>query len=362
MQSKKKRTRGLRLRGGIWHIQKVIYGEPVHESTHTGDIVEAERYLARRTEQIRNTLVYGARTDHSLDEAAARYLTDHKDERGIERSAYALTRIVEWFGETPVAKINGETLRPYLDARSGGKLGRAVRPGTLIREMAALKAVLRCAATIWRNENGTTWLERIPDIPSIRNAPRCPRPIDWDEQSRLLQALPDYLATLALFAVNTGCRDQEACGLRWEWEHELHGRSAFVIPGHATKNGESKIVPLNSIAQSIVDTERGKSDEWVFTLRGDRISRMNNRAWRLARVEAGLPDVRVHDLRHAFAVRLRAADVAHEDIQDLLGHKKQTVTQHYATATVDRLFSCVDKLTATTTRPAVLLRRVRSAA
>jgi integrase len=34
---------------------------------------------------------------------------------------------------------------------------------------------------------------------------------------------------------------------------------------------------------------------------------MNNNGWRAARKEAGLPLVRIHDLRHAFACRLRAA-------------------------------------------------------
>lgn len=203
MQTKKKGTRGLRYRGGVWHIQKVIYGQRIHESTRTGDLIEAERYLACRTEQIRKAIVYGERCDHSIDEAAARYLLDNQDQRGIERTAYALTRLVEWFGDTPISKINGETLRPYLD----GRFGRRVRSGTLIREMAALKAVLRQAAAAWRNDNGTTWLERTLDFPAIANAPRTPRPIDWEEQARLFQELPGYLARMALFAVNTGCRD-----------------------------------------------------------------------------------------------------------------------------------------------------------
>ena len=38
---------------------------------------------------------------------------------------------------------------------------------------------------------------------------------------------------MALFKVNTGCRDQEVCGLRWEWEvavPELE-TTVFLIPG-----------------------------------------------------------------------------------------------------------------------------------
>ena len=48
---------------------------------------------------------------------------------------------------------------------------------------------------------------------------------------------------------------------------------------------------------------------------------MLNTAWMKARVRAGLPHVRVHDLKHTFGRRLRAEGVSFEDRQDLLGHK-----------------------------------------
>lgn len=48
---------------------------------------------------------------------------------------------------------------------------------------------------------------------------------------------------------------------------------------------------------------------------------MLNSAWKKARVQAGLPKVRAHDLKHTFGRRLRAVGVGFEDRQDLLGHK-----------------------------------------
>lgn len=38
------------------------------------------------------------------------------------------------------------------------------------------------------------------------------------EQDRLFTALPLHLQRMALFKVNTGCREQEVYQLRWEWE------------------------------------------------------------------------------------------------------------------------------------------------
>ena len=64
---------------------------------------------------------------------------------------------------------------------------------------------------------------------------------------------------------------------------------------------------------------------------------MNNNGWQRARYEARLPLVRVHDLRHSFACRLRAAGVSAEDRGALLGHANHSMAGHYASADVGHL-------------------------
>ena len=64
---------------------------------------------------------------------------------------------------------------------------------------------------------------------------------------------------------------------------------------------------------------------------------MNNTAWQRARREVGLQAVRIHDLRHTFACRLRAAGVSAEDREALLGHANHCMAGHYASADVGRL-------------------------
>jgi len=64
---------------------------------------------------------------------------------------------------------------------------------------------------------------------------------------------------------------------------------------------------------------------------------MNNTAWQRARREQGLHSVRIHDLRHTFACRLRVAGVPVEDREVLLGHANHSMAGHYASADVGRL-------------------------
>jgi len=117
---------------------------------------------------------------------------------------------------------------------------------------------------------------------------------------RLFRALPAHLAEMALFAVNTGCRDREICRLRWDWEVSVPelGTSVFIVPGQLVKNGEDRLIVLNRVARSVVESVRGRHPEYVFSFRGKPVTRMLNTAWMRARRAAGLSGVRVHDMKH----------------------------------------------------------------
>ena len=175
---------------------------------------------------------------------------------------------------------------------------------------------------------------------------RPPYPLSWEEQERLFGELPDYLEQMALFAVNTGCRDQEICSLHWDWEVDVPqlGTSVFIIPGTRVKNGDDRLVVLNRIAISVVERARGISLSHIFTYQGKPITRMMTSAWKRARVRAGLPQVRVHDLKHTFGRRLRAAGVSFEDRQDLLGHRSGRITTHYSAAELSHLIAAADRM------------------
>ena len=61
-------------------------------------------------------------------------------------------------------------------------------------------------------------------------------------------------------------------------------------------------------------------------------------------VEVGLPQARVHDLKHTFGRRLRAAGVSFEDRQDLLGHRSGRITTHNSAAELSSLIAAADKV------------------
>lgn len=80
------------------------------------------------------------------------------------------------------------------------------------------------------------------------------------------------------------------------------------------------------------------------------VQTMNNSAWQKARKRVGLTEVRIHDLKHTFGRRLRAASVSFEDRQDLLGHKSSRITDHYSSAELSNLIAAAEKVCVSQTR------------
>lgn len=339
----RKRTAGLIKRNGIWHIDKQYRGRRLCESTGESNLAKAEEYLARKLEEARQAVVYGVRPKRTFREAATKYLNEGLHKRRIRDEASHLRQLDPFIGSLPIEGVHMGTLQPFIEARRRN----GIKTKGINMALGIVRHILNLAASEWLDENNLTWIATPPKIKLLKvDDARKPYPLSWEEQTRLLKELPPHLARMALFKVNTGCRDQEVCGLKWEWEEQVPelGTSVFIIPGCRVKNGEDRLVVLNEVARSVIDEVRGNHPVFVFTRRGQPIKAMNNSGWRSARSRAGLPLVRVHDLKHTFGRRLRAAGVSFEDRQDLLGHRSGKITTHYSAPELESLITAADKV------------------
>ncbi len=334
---------GLVKRGNIWHINKKVNGRRISESTGSGSLEEAERYLVHRLEQIRQASVYGVRPKRIFREAATKYLIENKHKSSIKEDARWITFLDPLVGNMLLESIHMGSLQSYIQLRRES----GVKTRTINYGLQVVRRILNLAAGEWLDECGLTWLLNAPKIKLLAEEDkRKPFPLNWDEQRRLFTELPDHLRKMALFAVNTGCRDREICCLKWEWEIPIPelGSSVFIIPGKQVKNRQDRLVILNNVATEVIQTVRNNNREYVFTFQGKPINRMLNSAWKKARLRADLPHVRVHDLKHTFGRRLRAAGVGFEDRQDLLGHKNGRITTHYSNAELNNLIEATNKV------------------
>jgi len=358
-------------KSGIWRIDKRVrgYGR-LYESTGSRDLEEAERFLNRRLEQIRQASVYGVRSKRKWREAATKYLLEEAiDKDSGPDDVYRLKLLDPFLGERGLHEIHDGTLAPFIAwrrqpvkvKRKNGKVWRKqVKTKTINLDLGLVRRILNLAARKWRDEQGLTWLETAPLISmlKVRDA-RPPYPLSWAEQRLLLPELPAHQAEVCLFLLNSALRSEsEAVRLDWRWEiavPELKS-SVFLIPGDHRKNEQDHVCVLNSVARSIVERCRGKHPTAVFTYRGRPLGSVNNTAWVNARASAvtkyeerlgepppeGFRTLHVHDLRHTVGRRLRAAGVAHETRQVILGHKNGSITTHYSAGELRELVEAME--------------------
>lgn len=363
---------GLVLRGGVWYIRKSIkgYGR-LQESTGCSDREEAERYLHHRLIEIRNAVVYGVRPTHVWRQAATKYLLENRHMPSIQDTARFFEQLDPFIGGTALNMIHDGTLTRFVKARQAD----GVSNRTINIALQRVVRVLNLAAHTWRDEHGITWLDTPPKLTMLdeRATQRGAYPLGWEEQRFFFKRLSDHLHRMALFKVNTGCREQEVCRLQWDWEVQIPELEAtvFLIPWNfggrrqnsGVKNKEDRLVVLNSVARSVIDGQRGLHPTWVFPFEGRAINKMNDTGWKAARrrtgrdwleekgepAPVGLLRLRVHDLKHTFGRRLRAAGVSFEDRQVLLGHTNHSVTTHYSSADIGKLIEAANKVVFTET-------------
>src|SRR6266404_2165051 len=356
------RTSGLTKRGGVWHIDKQFRGARICESTGTSDLTQAEEYLAKRVIELREARIYGIRELRSFRVAATKYLQDYQHKKRIKDDAMHLKQLDPFIGGLELKQVHMGSLQEFIAKRRRD----GVKTKTLNAALAVVRRVLNLASAEWMDEQGMTWLDSAPKIKlfPVKDA-RSPYPLTREEQGLLFRELPDHVARMALFKVNTGLREQEVFGLKWEYEVKVPelDTSGFIIPGERIKNGEERLVVLNRVAKSVVESLRGLHPVNVFVRNLSKdaaarpLAKIYNTAWKAAReraadawekehkdtAPAGFRKIRVHDLKHTVGRRLRAAGVSFEDRQDLLGHKRRRMTTHYSEAELANLIAAADR-------------------
>ena len=159
------------------------------------------------------------------------------------------------------------------------------------------------------------------------------------EQSTNVNLFP-IVKLLAL----TGARKREVLDLRWDCVTVDH--NYFTVP--KSKNGSPRKVFLNETSKAVLQDLRENSDlRNLFVFPNPRTGKPYtciHHAWEIARTKAGLPQLRIHDLRHSFASALVNKGIAIYDVQHLLGHQSIKTTQRYAHLDDRKLKASVDQV------------------
>ena len=153
------------------------------------------------------------------------------------------------------------------------------------------------------------------------------------------EEMPSAVAAFRLLLL-TGCRMSEIRDLRWDYVKD----DCIELPD--TKTG-GRVVPLGPEARAVLSAiSRDEDNPWVIAgrLPGSHLTDLQ-RPWRRIRKQAGLEDVRIHDLRHSFASRALALGESLTMIGKLLGHTQVQTTARYAHLARDSIQTAAARIT-----------------
>ncbi|MDO8713332.1 MAG: tyrosine-type recombinase/integrase [Polynucleobacter sp.] len=135
---------------------------------------------------------------------------------------------------------------------------------------------------------------------------------------------------IAMFLLSTGARLNEA--LQATWSQIDQQTRVWRIPASNSKSKRIRSVPLNDSAFDVLsqlDTEG--SFDYLFVNRKTELPYTTvHKVWGRLRKKAGLPFLRIHDLRHLYASFLVNGGRTLYEVQQILGHSDPSVTQRYA--------------------------------
>ena len=155
----------------------------------------------------------------------------------------------------------------------------------------------------------------------------------------------EELEFIVLFLIYTGARKREVLEAKWQdidWV-----RKSWRIP--KTKSGKIRHVPLSNGAMKVLDKLQLKMVSGqikapsIFANPRTGVPYVSfYYSWNNARVRAGMPEFRIHDLRHSFASCLVNAGRSLYEVQELLGHADIKTTSRYAHLSRERLAEAVN--------------------
>ena len=230
--------------------------------------------------------------------------------------------LIPAFGRRRIDRIRRDDVERWFDSYSRKAPGGANKALQLLTQIiAAAAAAGHCDRNpaLGIKKNRRRKMTRFLSGAEIDELHRVLARLVKERPSRRTQA--DIIRLLLL----TGCRRGEILQLKWS-----------EVDGNTLRLEDSKTGPrtvwLSGAAQDLIARQPRSGSAFVFpsSIDGARPHHETLGLWYLARKEAGIEDVRLHDLRHTFASQAVARGVPLSTVARLLGHADAGTTFRYA--------------------------------
>lgn len=262
-----------------------------------------------------------------LSELCERFLDEHVRPKNSPKTAKDTEAIIRRIVVPKLGNLRVEDLTRADAAKFHGSLHKTPYLGN--RCLAMLSKMMNLAEVWGLRPEGTNPCRRVEKFPEEPKN----RYLSGDEVGRLAEVLDrhesssPYLVAAIRLLLLTGLRQSEVRTLQWSFIDLDAGR--IHLP--KTKTGQHAIPITAPVRATLAAIPRVSGNPWVIVGRSPNAPHQDMQPfWQKVRREAGLEDVRIHDLRHSFASFALAGGTSLAVIGKLMGHKNQSTTARYA--------------------------------
>ena len=259
------------------------------------------------------------------------FLTEHVEAKRKERTATEYRRLIDLVIRPALGNLKvADVTRAHVN-----RLHHSLRatPYQANRVLAVCSAMFTKAEAWGFRPDGSNPCQHIEKFKEVARE----RMLSTDELARLGDALAGhrgspYVIAAVKLLVLTGARLSEVLALRWECVDFQRGEAR--LPD--SKTGVKTIhLPPPALAV-LADLPRVERNPHVIVGEVSGAALVNlGKPWRVIRKQAGLDNVRLHDLRHAFASVAAGSGMGLPIIGKMLGHTQAQTTQRYAHLAAD---------------------------
>ena len=221
------------------------------------------------------------------------------------------------------------------------KLIEGYQPSSVNRMTVLLKYIVNCSMRWGFRERDRDWAADVSDLRNIRSRERFLTQAEAIRLFQVLNAHPDRIAASCIqLLLLTGARKSELLFAKWDyldWNSQT-----LIVP--LSKSGSSRHIFLGqSTVKIFKELQRRGGKSFIFCAQGqEHPIKHLQRVWCAVRTEAGLDDLRLHDLRHSYASFLVGQGRSLFEVQKLLGHASSKTTLKYAHLANKQLLAAAD--------------------
>lgn len=325
----------VRKRGSIYVIRYWVNGTQREESSKQPSKAVALKMLEERVGAVRRgDILPEKKAPASWDQMVEWYKSDFekRGKRDAQKRDEILTHLTTYFAGFVAPAISLEKIEAYKTHR----LSEKAAPGTVNREVAALKRMLK----ITRKFGYTLAIADFEDIELMAEPEARQRAIEPHEYEALMEAAkpePLVVGDLLTFLYLAGPRRSQAVLLTWK---EVNPDTWTIDwPGRRLKSGRRQLFECSALPALVDVMQRRRADrhpgcDYVFHLNGHHLDNLLDDIWprlcKRAGLKAGREGIIIHDFRRSAVATLKAAGLDTEAIQEWIGWRTpQMVTRYY---------------------------------